>query len=88
MSIEKQYKSDVEEILSHRHDNGSDLWTTPDKRLIKHSPFSTLECVMYLLELGMEPTEPILKEATELIFSTWQDDGRFMLYPQGNVYPC
>lgn len=88
MSIEKRYKKDVEEILSHQHDNGSDLWTTPDKRLIKGSPFSTLECVMYLLELGMEPSEPILKEASELIFSTWQDDGRFKLYPQGSVYPC
>jgi hypothetical protein len=88
MAVEKQYESDIEEILSHRHDNGSDLWTTPDKRLIKGSPFSTLECVMYLLELGREPTDPILKEAAELIFSTWQEDGRFKLYPQGSVYPC
>ncbi len=70
MSIEKQYRSDIEEILSHRHDNGSDLWTTPDKRLIKGSPFSTLECVTYLLELGMSSTEPLLVETAELIFST------------------
>ena len=72
MSIEKQYESDVEAILSHRHDNGADLWTTPDKRLIKGAPFSTLESVMYLLELGMEPTDPLLVEAAELIFSTWR----------------
>ncbi|WP_444659643.1 prenyltransferase [Caproiciproducens sp. R2] len=88
MAVEKRYASDVEAILSHRHDNGADLWTTPDKRLIKGAPFSTLESVMYLLELGMEPTEPLLKEASELIFSTWQEDGRFKLYPQGAVYPC
>lgn len=88
MAIEKQYALDVEAILSHRHDNGADLWTTPDKRLIKDAPFSTLESVLYLLELGMEPTEPLLKETTELIFSTWQEDGRFKLYPQGSVYPC
>ncbi len=88
MAIEKQYALDVEAILSHRHDNGADLWTTPDKRLIKGAPFSTLESVLYLLELGMEPTEPLLKETTELIFSTWQEDGRFKLYPQGSVYPC
>ncbi len=88
MAVEKQYASDVEAILSHRHDNGADLWTTPDKRLIKGAPFSTLESVMYLLELGMEPTEPLLKEAAELIFSTWQEDGRFKLYPQGSIYPC
>jgi hypothetical protein len=88
MAIEKQYVPDVELILSHRHDNGADLWTTPDKRLIKGAPFSTLESVMYLLELGMDPTEPILKEAAELIFSTWQKDGRFKLYPTGSIYPC
>ncbi len=43
---------------------------------------------MYLLELGREPIDPILKEATELIFSTWQEDGRFKLYPQGSIYLC
>lgn len=54
MSIDKQFLSDVETILVHRYDNGTDFWTTPDKRLIKGSPFSTLECAKYLLELGME----------------------------------
>jgi hypothetical protein len=88
MAVNPQYASDVEAILSHRHDNGADLWTTPDKRLIKGSPFSTLECVMYLLELGVEPSDPILKDAAELIFSTWQEDGRFKLYPEGSIYPC
>lgn len=87
-TVEKQYASDVETILSHRHDNGADLWTTDDKRLIKGAPFSTLESILYLLELGMDPTEPILKEAAELLFSTWQEDGRFKVYPQGAVYPC
>ncbi len=88
MAVEKQYASDVELILSHKYDNGADLWTTPDKRLIKGSPFSTLESVMYLMKLGMEPTEPILKDAAELILSTWQKDGRFKLYPSGSIYPC
>lgn len=88
MAVEKRYESDIDEILSHRLDNGADLWATPDKRLIKGAPFSTLESVMYLLELGMEPTETILKESAELIFSTWQGDGRFRLYPKGSIYPC
>jgi hypothetical protein len=88
MALEKQYALDVESILSHKYDNGADLWTTPDKRLIKGAPYSTLESVIYLLELGMEPTEPILIEAAELIFSTWQEDGRFKLYPRGSIYPC
>ncbi len=88
MAVEEQYLSDVEVILSHRYDNGSDLWTTPDKRLQKGAPFSTLESVQLLLELGMDPGEPILKEAADLIFSTWQKDGRFRTAPQGGIYPC
>lgn len=88
MAIEKQFEADVEVILSHRYDNGADLWSTPDQRLIKGSPFSTLESVMYLLELGVEPTAPILMDAAKLIFCTWQEDGRFKVYPQGAIYPC
>lgn len=88
MAVDEKYSSDIEAILSHRYDNGSDYWTTPDKRLIKGSPFSTLESVHYLLELGMDPAEPLLTECAELIFSTWQKDGRFKLYPKGSVYPC
>lgn len=88
MAVEMQYLSDVEAILSHRYDGGGDLWTTQDKRLLKGAPFSTLESVLLLLELGMEPGEPLLKEAANLIFSTWQKDGRFKMYPQGSIYPC
>jgi hypothetical protein len=36
----------------------------------------------------MEPSEPLLKECADLIFSTWREDGSFKLYPQGSVYPC
>ncbi len=88
MAIEKQYFSDFEEILSHRYDNGADYWTTPDKRLIKGAPFSTLECILYLLDLGLEQSEPLLKECADLIFSVWKEDGSFKLYPQGSIYPC
>ncbi|WP_214842423.1 hypothetical protein [Exiguobacterium sp. s150] len=88
MSRENPYEADVEKILSHRYDQGADYWTTPDKRLSKGSPFSTLDCVLYLLELGMDPSDPVLKECAELIFSTWHTDGRFKLYPKGAIYPC
>lgn len=88
MTVEPKYLTDVEAILSRRHDNGADYWTTPDKRLIKGAPFTTLECVHYLLELGMEPTDPLLTAVAELIFSAWKEDGRFKLYPTGSVYPC
>ncbi len=88
MAVERRYASDVEAILSHVHDNGADLWTTRDKRLLKGSPFSTLESILYLRELGVESSDPIMKECAHLIFSTWKEDGRFKLYPQGAIYPC
>ncbi|MCC0669727.1 MULTISPECIES: prenyltransferase [unclassified Clostridioides] len=88
MNVENQYLSDIEEILSHRYDNGADYWATPDKRLMKGSPFTTLDSVLYLLELGMKPTDTLLKECADLIFSTWREDGRFKLYPKGGIYPC
>lgn len=88
MAVNAAYAADVDEILSHREDNGGDLWATPDKRLIVGAPFSTLESALLLLELGMPPDEPILKDVAALIFSTWQADGRFRVYPKGAIYPC
>ena len=88
MAVDAKYMQDVELILSHRYDNGADLWATPDNRLLKGSPFSTLDCVNYLVELGMEKEDIVLKEAAELIWSTWRPDGRFKIYPKGGIYPC
>jgi hypothetical protein len=88
MAIAKQYQSDVEAILAKRHDNGGDYWTTPDRRLSKGSPFSTLDCAFMLLELGMDRSESVLKETADLFLSSWREDGRFKLSPQGAIYPC
>jgi hypothetical protein len=88
MVVSKQYQSDVESILAKRHDSGWDYWATPDRRLIKGSPFSTLDCAFMLLELGMDPTEPVLNETANLILGSWREDGRFKLSPQGAIYPC
>ncbi len=66
MAILEQCQADVEAILSHRFDGGADHWTTPDKRLLKGSPFSAYNSTLMLLELGMEPDEPVLKETAEL----------------------
>lgn len=86
--IEEKYLSDVETILSHRNDLGADYWTTPDCRLLKGSPFSAHNSALMLLELGMEPSDPILQKVAELFFSTWKPDGRFKLYPNGGILPC
>lgn len=88
MAVEKQYASDVEVILSHRQDHGADLWTTPDKRLFKGAPFSALSSALLLLELGMDPADPVLQEVAALFFSVWQEDGRFKVSPSGGILPC
>ncbi len=83
-----QYQSDIQAILAKRHDQGADYWTTPDRRLSKGSPFTTLDCAYMLTELGMDPSESVLQESADLILSTWREDGRFKLAPQGAIYPC
>ena len=42
MEFGNEYESDIQEILSRRHDLGADYWTTPDNRLIKGGPFSAI----------------------------------------------
>ena len=88
MTVESKYLHDVDEILSHRYDQGGELWTTPDKRILKGSPFSTLGSAQLLIELGMSQADDVLKDIAALIFSTWQEDGRFRVYPTGGIYPC
>jgi len=83
-----KYQTDIDEILSHRHNNGADYWTTPDNRLLKGSPFSAYGSALMLLELGMKPSDPILKAVAELFFSAWREDGRFKVYPTGGILPC
>lgn len=46
MGTQTAYLADVEAILSHQHDNGASLWTTPDKRLMKGlSPLWKVFCI-------------------------------------------
>jgi hypothetical protein len=88
MAVPELYKSDVEAILAKRYDNGADHWATPDKRLSKGGPFSTLGSALLLQELGMEISNPLLHDVAELIFSCLREDGRFKLSPSGAIYPC
>lgn len=84
----RPYQDDIQTILSHRHDNGADFWATPDGRIQKGSPFTTLECACLLAELGVSPAEPTLKETAALIFDHQRMDGRFSIAPVGAIYPC
>jgi len=74
------YQSDIEAIIARRYDNGADLWTTNDKRICKGSPFSTVESLLMLSELG-ETSSFIVRDATDLILSLWREDGQFQIAP-------
>lgn len=86
--IPKQYQSDVKKILARRHDNGGDYWASSDGRVGVGGAFSTLSCVLMLSDLGMEPSDPIIENASKLILNCWREDGRFRLAPKGAIYPC
>lgn len=88
MAVTAKYQPDADAILARRHDLGADYWTTPDKRLLKGSPFSALESALLLLELGLEPDDPVLQGVADLFWDAWREDGRFKLYPDGAIYPC
>lgn len=88
MAVAPQYRADVEAIVATRRDNGADFWATPDRRLSKGGPFSTVEAPALLIELGVDPSDEVLRGAAELLLSTWREDGRFRLSPSGAIYPC
>ncbi|WP_349426109.1 hypothetical protein [Microbacterium sp. LWS13-1.2] len=88
MAETQRYGSDIDVILARRHDNGADYWATPDGRISKGSPFTTLDCALMLADLGMDPAEPVLQGTADLILSTVRPDGRIRVSPQGAIYPC
>ena len=83
-----EYEQDINVILAKRTHLGGDFWATPDGRVGKGSPFSTLECVLMLSELGLDSSHPVLKGACDLLWSLQRPDGRFRIAPTGAIYPC
>lgn len=86
--IPEKYRNDVDRILSKKHDNGADFWTTPDGRWGVGSPFSAFDRAFILTELGMKKSDPVMNGIARQIFNTWRDDGRFKAAPKGTMYPC
>jgi len=88
MVVTSEFGPDVAAILARRHDQGADYWATTDGKLAKGGPFSTLGAARLLVELGVDPADPVMAATIELIWSTWREDGRFKLAPAGAIYPC
>ena len=61
-TAKRKFSPDIEAILARRHDNGGELWATPDRRLLKVSACTTLVSSCLLAELGVYPEEPVLPQ--------------------------
>ena len=88
MPVPREYQSDLETVLSRRHDNGDDHWCTADGRWGKGSPFSTFDCILILTELGLERGDARLQDSAKRILATWREDGRFRAAPKSTIFPC
>jgi hypothetical protein len=81
-------KSDIATVLAKRYDNGGDFWASADGRLAVGSPFSTLESLQVLHELGVGSEHEAVAGALDLLLGSWREDGRYQLAPSGTLYPC
>lgn len=82
------HKSDIEAVLPKRYDNGGDFWASADGRLAVGSPFSKLESLQILHELGVGSEHEAVAGALDLLLGSWREDGRYQLAPSGTLYPC
>jgi hypothetical protein len=83
-----EHQADIDAVLAMRHSNGGDYWASEDGRLAVGSPFSSLESLQILYELGLEADHGAVAGALELLLVSSRDDGRYQLAPSGTLYPC
>ena len=80
--------SDIDVVLSKRHDNGADFLATPDGRIGVGDPFSTIHALVILHELGIGSGHEAIQGARAQILHNWREDGRARVAPKGTIYPC
>ncbi len=83
-----EYEADVRAIWARRKDNGGEYWASADGRVGVGSPFSTVQCVVMLMDLGVQRDDPMILNSSGLILNCWRKDGVFRLAPHGDAYPC
>lgn len=82
------FRSDVDAVLSHRHDNGADFWASTDGKIYVGNPFSTIGALLLLHELGVGPDHEAVDGAVERVLAVCRDDGRIRVGPRSPMYPC
>ncbi len=88
MPLNKAYQNDYDYLLSLQDHNGARLWATDDNRIGKGSPFSTRDCALMLVELGIDQSDDIGRATGELMLRNWREDGKIRVAPKGTIYPC
>lgn len=86
--MDNTYQSDIETILSHRYDQGSDFWASGDGRIYKGNPYSTISSLGMLHELGVDARHEAVQGGMDLIIRASRDDGRVRVAPNAPMYPC
>lgn len=81
-------RKDIDAILAQRRANGGDFWATSDGRWGVGSPFSTLDSGLMLIELGLEPSDPVALGIANTLFACHTEDGRIRPGPHLPVQPC
>lgn len=82
------YRQDIEGVVARRHDNGGDFWASEDGRLGVGGPYSTLESLQILHELGATRDHEAVRGALDLLLDSWRENGRYRLAPSGTHHPC
>lgn len=80
--------TDLDKLLSTRHDNGADYWATPDGKIGIEKPISTLTALLVMSELTVEKSHEALQGAAGLVLQSIKEDGRVRIAPKGSIYPC
>ncbi len=88
MKLRDTYSDDIAYVLSKRHANGGDLWTTADGFIGKGGAFSTGSVALLLVELGFRKKDSLLQELAQIFFDKLRPDGRFRISQSGAIYPC
>jgi hypothetical protein len=88
VKLREKYKNDLAIIMSKKHANGGDLWSTEDNNIGKGSPFSTRDVALILTELGFTKKDLIVNQIADLFFEAQQPDGRFKMSIGSAIYPC
>ena len=76
------HQSDIDRILSHRHDNDGDYWATDDGKIYVGNPSSTIGALGMLHELGIDPAHEAVQGGIELLLAAARDDGRIRIGPK------